>query len=291
MGWQKKFSPEPSAALAKRTALQALQLDAEKDVTSAGCIPAKLRCSGKIIAKSDFVVCGILEAGAIFRNRGVSARWKLREGQYAKKGAALCSVSGNARDVLACERTALNYLSLLSGIATKSALASRKYGKWKISATRKTLPMLSSSEKRAVRLGGCLTHRPDLSGGILIKDNHISAKMKERGLRRQEAIKEAIESFGGNEFLEVEVSSVSDALAAVEAGAEAILADNASPKRLAAIAEAARKISKKVIVEASGGITLENAGKYLRAGANFASTSELTMNIEPVNLSLEIDSF
>lgn len=285
------FSRKASAALAKKTALQALSLDAARDATSDRCIPENAGCGAKIIAKSDFILCGVLEAGAIFESRRVKAKWKFSEGEKVKRGATVCTLSGSCRAILACERSALNYLMLLSGIATRCGKASAAYGRGRISATRKTLPMLTHSEKRAVALGGCLTHRLDLSDGILVKDNHLAAIMKRGKTGRERAIEIAVGCFGLSEFVEVEVSSVSEALAAAAAGADAILADNVSPKKLRKIAAAARKAAPKIIVEASGGITLENAGAYLKAGADFASTSGLTMNVSPANLSLEIGAF
>ena len=221
-----RFQRNPSASIAKATALQALSCDAAKDITSVKCIPAGKNCSGRIVAKSSFVLCGCLEADAIFRSRRVKVRWEFHEGQRVEKGSAVSFLSGNCRGILSCERTALNYLALLSGIATKSANAARKYGKWKIAATRKTIPLLSSSEKRAVKIGGCLTHRLNLADGILIKDNHIAAIMKMKKIGRERAIQDAVSSFGRSSLIEVEVSSVSEAIAAVKAGANAILADN-----------------------------------------------------------------
>lgn len=284
------FIGKPSPGIARKAALAALLQDAASDRTGAGCMPARMRCSGRIIAKSDFVFCGRVEAGAIFKSRGVKASWRFQEGKGVKKGRALCTVSGNARAVLACERTALNFITLLSGIATASAGASKKYGKLRIAATRKTLPGLAHSEKRAIALGGCLTHRLSLSDGILIKDNHIAAIMKDKGVSENRAIEIACGCFGHGEFVEVEVSSSAAATTAALSGASAILADNVSPAKLRKIAQAARKASPGIIIEASGGITLANAGKYLRAGADFCSTSELTMKISPANLSLEIDA-
>ena len=283
------FARKPDLALARKAALEALAQDAARDATSSRCIGKEMRCGGRIVAKSDFVLCGIVEAGAIFTSRKVRASWKFREGQKVKKGSEVCLVSGGCREVLACERTALNYLSLLSGIATKAAAASAKYGKWKIAATRKTLPMLSHSEKRAVLLGGCLTHRLDLSDGLLVKDNHIAAIMRAKNVEKEEAIRLALASFGAGRLVEVEVSSLGQAVAASEAGAKAILVDNVSPSQLKKIVEKIRRISGKIIIEASGGISLKNAGRYLKAGADFVSTSELTMKTEPADLSLEID--
>jgi len=289
VGWQAKFIRKASDKEAAATAITALSHDASRDATSLRCIPHDLRCNGRIIAKSSFVLCGVVEADAVLRSRKVAVKWHYEEGEFVRKGSAVSSLSGNCHAMLACERTALNYLMLLSGIATKSRMASEKYGKWKTAATRKTLPGLSDSEKRAVAAGGCLTHRMSLADGILIKDNHIAAIMKKRGCRREEAVRIAVSSFPRSSFVEVEVSSLTEAVAAAKAGAKAILADNVSPAKLRSIAGAARKANRKIIIEASGGITLKNAGAYLRAGADFVSTSELTMKIEPADLSLELD--
>ncbi len=286
-----KFNREPDRMASEKAALSELWRDSCHDITSSRAIQHHLHCSGKITAKSSFVLCGVQEAEAVFQSRLVKTEWKYREGQKVKKGKVVCRLHGNCRAVLACERTALNYLSLLSGIATKSVAASKKFGKWKISATRKTPPGLSDSCKRAVKVGGCLTHRMGLSDGILVKDNHIAAIMKGRRVKKEEAVKIAVSSFEPDKFVEIEVSSLRQAVAAAQSGAKAILADNVSPKRLRKIARAVRAINRRITIEASGGITLENAGNYLRAGADFASTSELTMKIEPANLSLEIDSF
>lgn len=289
MGWQAKFARNASGREATASAVRALSRDAPRDTTSLRCIPRNLHCSGRIIAKSSFALCGVAEANAVFKSRKVTVKWRYAEGERVEKGSAVSFISGNCRAVLACERTALNYLMLLSGIATKSRMASKKYGKWKIAATRKTLPCLSDSEKRAVAAGGCLTHRLSLADGILVKDNHIAAIMKERGCRREEAVSAAVSSFPHGSFVEVEVSSASEALAAAKAGAKAVLADNVSPAGLRGIAKAVRRINRRIVIEASGGITLKNAGAYLRAGADFVSTSELTMKVEPADLSLELD--
>lgn len=289
MGWQGFFTRNPSVSLARKAALSAVSLDAARDITSARCIPAGANCSGKITAKSDFVLCGVLEADVIFRSRKVKAKWKCGEGAKVKRGSVVANVSGDCRAILACERTALDYLMLLSGIATASSEASRKYGRGKIAATRKTIPLLSPSEKRAVKLGGCLTHRLSLADGILIKDNHLAAVMKMEKCDKGQAIALAVGAFPRPSFVEVEVSTVPEAAAAAKAGAKAILADNVPPAALGEIAREARRINRQIIIEASGGITLANAGDYLRAGADFASTSELTMKIRPADLSLELD--
>src|SRR3989344_3288717 len=133
----KNFQRNPSAAAARKTALEAFREDAAQDITSQRCIPQNLRCTAKIIAKSDFMLCGVLEADAVFKSRKVNVKWNYREGARVKRGSIVCHLSGSARAILACERIALNYLALLSGIATKSASAAKKYGRGENTATRK----------------------------------------------------------------------------------------------------------------------------------------------------------
>ncbi|MCX8198362.1 MAG: carboxylating nicotinate-nucleotide diphosphorylase [Candidatus Micrarchaeota archaeon] len=282
------FQKKPDDSLAAKNALLCLRQDAEEDITSR-CLPKSLECSGKIVAKSSFVLCGVLEADAAFRKMKVNVRWNFSEGQKVRRGEAVCRVWGNARAVLAAERTALNYLSLLSGTATQSAKAAEKYGRGKIAATRKTLPLLAHSQKRAVAIGGCLTHRISLASGYLVKDNHISAIAKSRKASRAEAIRIALSRLPEGKLVQVEVSSESEAEAAALHGAKAILADNVRPSELARIAKTARRIFPGMIVEASGGISLQSAGKYLKAGADFVSTSQLTAKPKPADLSLEIE--
>ncbi|MEM4633851.1 MAG: carboxylating nicotinate-nucleotide diphosphorylase [Candidatus Anstonellaceae archaeon] len=283
------FRKKPSLREACRLALLALSQDAKRDITSR-CIPKGLKCKGRIIAKSDFVLCGVVEAGAIFSKMEIKVRWHLKEGQEVRAGQAVCSLEGNARKILACERTALNYLCSLSGIATLCRKACQKYGKLRIAATRKTLPLLSHSQKRAVEAGGCLTHRLSLSDGYLLKDNHIAAIMAEKKVDSAQAIKIALERLPKSAFVEVEVSGIKEAISAAECKADALLVDNASVLQFRKIAVQARKVNPKIIIEASGGITLKNAGKYLEAGADFASTSQITMKAPPADMSLELDA-
>jgi nicotinate-nucleotide pyrophosphorylase (carboxylating) len=234
------------------------------------------------------VLCGIVEAEAIFKSKKIYCRWEKREGQSVMPGEIVCTLYGNARAILACERTALNFLSILCGIATQAKKASERFGRWKIAATRKTLPFLAHSQKRAVLLGGCLTHRMSLAGKVLVKDNHLALIKSIYGVDEERAVEIACNSFPRRQPVQVEVSSKKAAAAAARFGASAILVDNVSPSKLSAIAKAARLENPEIIVEASGGITLENAGKYLEAGADFCSTSKLTLGFEPADLSLEI---
>ncbi|MEM4554469.1 MAG: carboxylating nicotinate-nucleotide diphosphorylase [Candidatus Anstonellaceae archaeon] len=288
MRLEKFFLRKPSGKNAKKAALEALRQDASKDITSVFCIKRNERCRARIVAKSDFVLCGTFEANEIFSSKKVSCKWNSSEGDEVKKGQVVCQLYGNCRAILACERAALNFLMVLSGIATASRKAAQKYGKWKVAATRKTYPGLSDSCKRAVLVGGCLTHRLSLADGILVKDNHLAMIRKRMG-RIEDAICVAISSFPKGKFVEVEVSSEKEAAFAAKCGADAILIDNVGWKRFSRIAMAARQENPKIIIEASGGITMRTAAKYFEAGADFVSTSKLILGAKPANLSLEIE--
>ncbi|MCX8196853.1 MAG: carboxylating nicotinate-nucleotide diphosphorylase [Candidatus Micrarchaeota archaeon] len=284
-----KFSKKPSVAAAKKAACRALHEDAKKDPTSR-CIPPNAQCSAKIIAKSSLLLCGKLEAEEIFKAKKIKCNWNFDEGQHVPKGSTICLLEGGCRAILAAERSALNFLIVLSGIASFCNRLSEKYGKWRVAATRKTYPGLANSCKRAVSVGGCLTHRISLGDGILIKDNHLAAIAAQDGCTKAEAIKKALSGFSRKEFVQVEVSSMQEALAAVKSGAKAILVDNLPVLQFRKIARAARKENPAIVIEASGRITMQNAGRYLKAGADFVSMSSTVLGTPPADLSLEIES-
>jgi len=279
----------------KNRALLALADDARQDITSSACI-RKGRAGAIIRAKQAGVICGILEADAVL-SPALKVKWRVKEGAKVRKGSVIAELGGSAREILRRERTALNYLCILSGIATESAKLAKKFN-GRIASLRKTHPLLSLSEKRAVSLGGSLTHRLSLADGYLIKNNHISAIAQAAKVDGQEAICIAVEeclahrkknkNAYGSCFIEVEVQNEKEAVAAARTRADAILVDNQPIARFKRIVRAIRKLNKSVLIEASGGITPENAGAYLRAGADFASTSWLTLRSKPLDIHLEL---
>lgn len=255
------------------------------DITAKACVDAKQAATARIISKSKGVLCGLLEAKLAFSGLRVAAL--AGEGDELRKGQTVLKVMGNARKILAAERTALDYLSVLSGISTEA----RKFGA-RAAATRKTHPGMGASEKRSVRVGGGMTHRPDLSAAYLVKDNHVSLIAAELGCGRPEAIITAVKRAraherGANKMIEVEAETAEEAEAAASAGVDAVLLDNFSLQGARGAAARARKANPKIIVECSGGITRKNARKFLEF-CDFVSSSELTLKARPLDFSLEI---
>ena len=287
------------AAVSQAKARQALLEDAGKDVTT-NALKLKGKAHAFIVAKESGVLCGVLEANAALQ--GLNVGWKVKEGHSFKKGQVLCEISGEAKRLLAGERTALNYLMILSGIATLTRGWVEKFGP-RVATLRKTHPLLSASEKRAVLAGGGLTHRLTLADGYLVKENHVSALANERKLSRLEALKLAVrtakrhrEASQGKErkrahrlFVEVEVRSFSEAVAAAGEKPDALLVDNCTAKEVRRIVNHLRPKYPKMVFEASGGINEKNASFYLRAGADFVSSSALTLQARPIDLSLLLE--
>ncbi|MBU1198144.1 carboxylating nicotinate-nucleotide diphosphorylase [Candidatus Micrarchaeota archaeon] len=279
--------PETFTARAQRKALLALREDASADVTTVA-MNLKSSVTGRVIAKESGVFCGLPEAQSVFR--GLKVRARVREGQRFRKGRVLLEVRGDVRRILAGERTALNYLMVLSGIATATRALADRFGP-RIASLRKTHPLLSDSEKRAVKVGGGLTHRLSLADGYLIKENHVAALAREQRVSYLNALRIAVQKVRGHRgkrspVVEVEVRSMREALAAAEERPDALLLDNLSPYHVRRIARVLRRKYPSLILEASGGITEKNASSYLKAGADFVSSSALTLRAKPIDLSL-----
>jgi nicotinate-nucleotide pyrophosphorylase (carboxylating) len=279
--------------VAEGRARRALSEDAEKDITSEACIGRESRSRAIVRTKQGGIVCGIAEANAVL-SPPLHVKWHAKEGSRARKGSVIAEIDGSPREILRRERTALNYLCHLSGIATESRLLAKRFG-GRIASLRKTHPCISASEKRAVAVGGCLTHRLSLSDGYLVKNNHISAIAQAAKVSRLGAIGIAVDECvlhrrraGNKYFIGVEVASEKEAVAAARTKADAILVDNQPVARFRKIARAIRRVNKSALIEASGGITPENAGYYLRAGADFCSTSWLTSRARPLDIHLEL---
>ena len=207
------------------------------------------------------------------------------DGARLDRGALILAVKGPAHGVLAAERTALNFIQRLSGVATLAkryadAVASAG-GKARVVDTRKTTPGFRVLEKAAVLAGGCSNHRFDLGSGILIKDNHIAACGSVR------AAVEAAKAKAPHPLrIEVEVTNLGELDEALAAGAEIVLLDNMSPAQVEVAA--ARAHSKNVVVEVSGGITLATIGDYARAGADLISVGALTHSAPAVDIGLDV---
>ncbi|WP_456453962.1 carboxylating nicotinate-nucleotide diphosphorylase, partial [Thermococcus sp.] len=188
------------------------------DVTSEAVIPEDLEADAVIIAKQDGVIAGLEEAKALFEHSGVEVELKVKDGDEVKRGDVIVKLRGNARKILLLERTALNIIGRMSGIATQVRRLMEKVGavnpNVRVAGTRKTL--LKPIDKRAIMLGGGEPHRFSLSDAILIKDNHLALVPLEEAIRRAKA-------FSVYKVVEVEVESLEDALKAAKAGADVIM--------------------------------------------------------------------
>jgi len=259
------------------------------DVTSTLIVPEGCSAEAEIIAKEQGVAAGIEEAGVLLESLGLKFEALVRDGDEIKPKQVLMKIYGDARTILAAERTLLNIVSRMSGIATTTRKLVKKVKnagyKTIVACTRKTAPGLLYFDKKAVSLGGGDAHRLHLDDMILIKDNHIRIAGSV-----EKAVRTAKEKASFSKKVEVEVSNIEEALAAARAGADIIMLDNFSPNQ---IKRAIGKMKKagflgKVLVEASGGITAENIVAYASTGVDIVSLGEITDSPKALDISLEI---
>ena len=254
------------------------------DVTSRAIFSAAQRSRGFIDAKQDLVVCGLDVAACVFAK--VDARIKavplVRDGARVKRGARVMSLAGPTAALLTAERTALNFLQRLSGIATKArAFADAVAGTGvRIADTRKTTPGWRALEKYAVRCGGCANHRSSLGEHVLIKDNHIAAAGSlTKAVERCRAVAPH------SAKIEVEATTLAEVREALRARAEVILLDNMAPDQIRA---AVAVIAGAATVEASGGVRFETLRDFALPGVDVVSIGALTHSAVAVDLSLTL---
>jgi nicotinate-nucleotide pyrophosphorylase (carboxylating) len=253
------------------------------DVTTDGTIRPEQRARGVLQAKSPCVIAGLDVAAEAFRqlDPGVSIMLKCSDGDRCAPGRIVAQVVGAAAAMLTAERTALNFLQRLSGIATLT----RRYvdaaaGGITILDTRKTTPTLRALEKYAVRAGGGVNHRAGLDDGILIKDNHLRlAGGVTEAVRRMKAARQELP-------IEVEAQTLGDVDLALEAGVDVILLDNLPIDQ---IREAVRRIARRAQIEISGGVTLDLIPELATTGADYVSVGALTHSAPAADLSFEIE--
>lgn len=252
------------------------------DLTTAATVTATARARGVIMAKSRCVVAGLDVAVEAFRqvDPGVSVAPRRHDGDECRPGEIVAEIRGRAAGLLTAERTALNFLQRLSGIATLTRrFAEAAGGAITILDTRKTTPTLRALEKYAVRAGGGTNHRTGLDDGILIKENHA---------RLAGGIGEAVRRIREADYgkpIEVEAQSLDEVDAALEAGADIVLVDNLS---LEETREAVRRARGRARVEISGGVTLDRLPALAATGADFVSIGALTHSAPAADLSFEI---
>lgn len=252
------------------------------DVTSVATIDEKSISRAHFIAKADGVIAGLSVAREVMARCGVTDfSTSLEDGAKVAKGTIIATVEGTTRKILLAERTALNLISRMSGIATFTAqwVAAVVGTRAKIRDTRKTTPGLRTLEKYAVRVGGGVNHRSTLSEAALLKDNHIAASGSITA-----AYQAIIKAFPGIE-VEVEVDTLEQLQEALTAGVPLILLDNFTPEETK---EAVKINSSRAKLESSGGIRLENARSYAETGVDFLAIGVLTHSAPILDISLEI---
>ncbi len=279
----------------KKIFLNALREDIRtKDITTDAVIPKDKFAKGIILAKEDFVVCGLAVVLSIFKilDKNIKFKALVKEGDFVKKGKAIAKFSGRARSILTAERVALNFLSILCGISTttRKFVNAVKPFKTKIIDTRKTIPGLRILEKYAVRIGGGFNHRISLDEMILIKDNHIKVIGDRLWVIGSKVIKNKIPS---QVRIEIEVKNLKEFRKALKLNPNTIMLDNMSIKDMREVVILRNSLSPNTQhltpkLEASGGITLKNVKQVASTGVDMISVGALTLSVNSVDISLEI---
>ena len=279
----------PRKIIEKRLLAMLTEDIGQGDVTTAAIVPERQTVEASIIAKESGTVAGIEETLILAEALGLEGEAYVSDGAEIKRGQAFLKVSGDAQTILSAERTMLNLLSRMSGIATATKRLVEKLREarmaTKVAATRKSAPGLLYFDKKAVLLGGGDPHRLHLDDMILIKDNHIAVVGSVEA-----AVKKAKLHASFTKKIEVEVTKVSDALLAAQVGADVVMLDNFSPKQIKDTIVAFKKTGfyGKVLLEASGGINEENILEYASTGVNVISIGALTHSVKALDISLEI---
>jgi len=265
-----------------RNVAAALAEDVGTGDWTAMLIEPETRAGARVISRVDAVLCGVAWFETCFRllDPALEIRWSARDGDRVRADQTLCEFQGHARALLTGERTALNFLQLLSAVATETSryVDAVRGTRTQIVDTRKTLPGLRLAQKYAVRMGGGGNHRTGLYDGILIKENHIAAA---GGIRP--ALANAGELAPPGVFIQIEVESLSQLEEALATGAKMILLDNFD---LAMMREAVRLTAGRAQLEASGGITLANVRAIAETGVDRISVGALTKDVKAVDLSM-----
>ena len=260
----------------------------EADLTTLATVQEQRRALGRFVAKAHLVLAGLEVALEVFRllDPELSVTVTHGDGEVLEPGDQPAVIRGRARAMLSGERVALNLLQRLTGVATvtRQHVEAVKGTAAQILDTRKTTPGLRDLEKYAVRVGGGKNHRRDLSDAILIKDNHVRLA---GGVRP--AVLAACAQRGSARFVEVEVTNLPELEEALSATPEAILLDNMTPAMVREAVVSTRLKNRQVILEASGGINLQNIRAYAEAGVDWISIGALTHSAPAADLSLEIE--
>ncbi|HKA93330.1 MAG TPA: carboxylating nicotinate-nucleotide diphosphorylase [Acidimicrobiia bacterium] len=256
------------------------------DLTSQAIIPEAAVGTGRFVARQSGVLAGTQVVSEVYRqfDAEVTLTWRMQDGDALAAGDELGRVFGRMRSILTGERTALNFLCHLSGVATSTrAFVDAAGDRVRILDTRKTLPGLRALEKAAVRAGGGYNHRASLSDALLIKDNHLVA------LGIQKSVQAASDRWPGR-TVEVECERPEDVSEAIAAGAGIVMLDNMTPAEVKKCVALVRASSRPgVLIEVSGRVTLESVAKYAAAGPDLISTSAITQSAPALDLALDVE--
>jgi nicotinate-nucleotide pyrophosphorylase (carboxylating) len=279
----------PSKILEEKLRAMLAEDIGQGDITTALIVPSQSTAEAQVIAREAGVVAGIEEAKILLESLGLKTEVLVADGEKIGAKQVLLKISGDTRTILSVERTLLNILSRMSGIATITRKLTEKIKraglKTRLACTRKTAPGLLYFDKKAVLMGGGDSHRLHLDDMILIKDNHIAVAGS-----IEEAVKKVKEKSSFSKKIEVEVARVKDVLAAARAGADVIMLDNFSSKQI----EKANRLLKnegffgKVLLEASGGIKTDNIMAFASTGVNVVSLGEITDSPKILDICLEL---
>lgn len=273
---------KPAPEEVKRNVCAALREDVGSGDINAALIPAGTRARASVITRNRGVFCGRpwVEEACRQVDRAIALDWRVDDGANVAAGDLLLRLAGPARGLLTVERTALNFLQVLSATATRArAFVAATAGAAVVLDTRKTLPGLRAAQKYAVRVGGARNHRSGLYDGYLLKENHIAAA---GGIAA--AVREAQRQHPEKE-VHVEVETNAQLEEAIAAGAQRVLLDNHS---LPALRDAVKRTAGRVALEASGGVTLETAAAVAGTGVRYLSVGEITKSVAPLDLSMRL---
>jgi nicotinate-nucleotide pyrophosphorylase (carboxylating) len=269
----------------RKKLLQFLAEDIGKGDISSNLLPRK-KIKAKIISRQNGVIAGVKYAKEIFILKKCRVKIRKKDGSKIKPNDVIFELDGPAQSILSCERTALNLLSRMSGIATQTSNLVKKIKvsnpKTKLYATRKTAPGLRFFDKEAVKIGGGEKHRMSLDQMIMLKDNHLAVS---NSLSR--VIYQARKKY---KIIEVEVENQEDALLAAQSGATIVMLDNFSPKEIKKTVLSLKKIKlrHRIKLEASGGIDEKNIQRYAKSGVDMISVGKITNSVVGIDLSLEV---
>ena len=267
--------------------IEALREDrAWQDITANTLFSSKIKAKAEMLCKQDGVICGLDIVKSTFKKLDKNSRVNVlvKDGQFVKKGKRIAVITASARSILSAERTALNFIQHLSGIATltKKFANKLKGTKIKLLDTRKTIPGMRELEKYAVRCGGGANHRLNLNDMALIKDNHLKI---DNDIKRNVSM---IKAKYPKVKIEVECENLAQVKQAVESRADIIMLDNMSVSNINKASKLIRASGSKIEIEVSGGVNLQNISRYARLDIDRISIGALTHSVSALDISLEI---